>query len=71
MIVKNALLPAEKAEQIQRTAGDFNCRLQGLAIAANKQAKVVVVGEERAGSRLIELKDDPPNVSVYGLVWPL
>lgn len=58
MIVKNALLPAEKAGQIQRTAGDFNCRLQGLAVAANKQAKVVVVGEERAESRLIELKDD-------------
>ena len=54
MIVKNALLPAEKAGQIQRTAGDFNCRLQGLAVAANKQATVVVAGEEEDLTALFE-----------------
>ena len=54
MIVKNALLPAEKAGQIQRTAGDFNCRLHGLAVAANKLARVVVAGEEEDLKALFE-----------------
>lgn len=47
MVVKNTLLPTEKAGQIQRTAGNFNCHLWGLTVAANKQARVVVVGEEK------------------------
>ena len=54
MIVKNALLPAEKARQIQRAAGSFNCQLQGLAVAANKQAMVVIVGEEEDLKALFE-----------------
>lgn len=54
MIVKNALLPAEKAGQIQRTAGNFNCQLQGLAVAANKRAMVVMVGEEEDIKALFE-----------------
>lgn len=54
MTVKSALLPSEKARQIQRTAGNFNCRLQRLAVAANKQARVVVAGEEEDLKALFE-----------------
>lgn len=58
MIVKNALLPAEKAGQIQRTVGNFNCHLWGLAVAANKQARVVVVGDEENVKALFESIDE-------------
>lgn len=54
MIVKTALLPTEKAGQIQRTANNFNCQLQGLAVAANKQARVSVAGEEEDLKALFE-----------------
>ena len=54
MTVNSTLLPTEKAGQIQRTAGDFNCRLQGLAVAANKQARVAVAGEEEDLKALFE-----------------
>lgn len=58
MVVKNTLLPAEKAGQIQRTAGDFNCHLWGLAVAANKQARVVVAGKEEDVKALFESIDE-------------
>lgn len=54
MIVKIALLPTEKAGQIQRTANNFNCQLQGLAVAANKRARVSVAGEEEDLKALFE-----------------
>ena len=54
MIVKIALLPTEKAGQIQRTANNFNCQLQGLAVAANKLARVSVAGEEEDLKALFE-----------------
>lgn len=54
MIVKTALLPTEKAGQIQRTANNFNCQLQGLAVAVNKQARVSVAGEEEDLKALFE-----------------
>ena len=49
-----AILPAEKAGQIQRTVGDFNCMLQGIAVCADMQAKVTVVGEEADVKALFE-----------------
>ena len=49
-----AILPAEKAGQIQRTVGDFNCMLQGIAVCAGMQAKVTVVGEEADVKALFE-----------------
>lgn len=54
MIVKTTLLPTEKAGQIQRTANNFNCQLQELAVAANKQARVSVAGEEEDLKALFE-----------------
>ena len=54
MVVKNTLLPTEKAGQIQRTVDDFNCQLWGLAVAANKQARVVVAGKEEDLKALFE-----------------
>lgn len=54
MVVKNTLLPTEKAGQIQRTVDDFNCRLWGLAVTANKQARVVVAGKEEDLKALFE-----------------
>lgn len=54
MVIKNALLPTEKVGQIQRTVDDFNCHLWGLAVAANKQARVVVAGKEEDLKALFE-----------------
>lgn len=58
MTVKNTLLPTEKAEQIQRTASNFNCHLWGLTVAANKQARVVVAGKEEDVRALFESIDE-------------
>lgn len=58
MVVKNTLLPTEKAGQIQRTADNFNCHLWGLAVAANKQARVVVAGKEEDVKALFESIDE-------------
>lgn len=49
-----AILPAEKAGQVQRTVSDFNCTLQGLAVCANMQAKVTVIGEDEDVKALFE-----------------
>ena len=49
-----ALLPAEKAGQIQKTVGDFNCVLQGIAVCADVTAKVIVVGDEPDVKALFE-----------------
>lgn len=61
MLVKNALLPVEKAGQIQRTVDNFNCQLQGLAIAANKQAMALVAGEEEDLKALFESIGEIPE----------
>ena len=49
-----ALLPAEKAGQIQKTVGDFDCTLQGIAVAANRMAKLTVVGDDENVKALFE-----------------
>ena len=54
MTVKTALLPIEKAGQIQKTVGDFNCELTEIAVAANNSAKVTVVGNDDDVQRLFE-----------------
>ena len=54
-----ALLPAQKAGQIQKTVGDFNCVLQGIAVAANMMAKVTVVGDEPDVKALFESVGEP------------
>ena len=54
-----ALLPAEKAGQIQKTVGDFNCVLQGIAVAANMMAKVTVVGDGPDVKALFESVGEP------------
>ena len=54
-----ALLPAQKAGQIQKTVGDFNCVLQGIAVAANMTAKVTVVGDEHDVKALFESVGEP------------
>ena len=54
-----ALLPAEKAGQIQKTVGDFNCVLQGIAVAANMMAKVTVVGDANDVNALFESVGEP------------
>ena len=61
MLVKNALLPVEKAGQIQRTVDNFNCQLQGLAIVANKQAMALVAGEEEDLKALFESIGEIPE----------
>ena len=61
MTVKNVLLPVEKAGQIQRTVDNFNCQLQGLAIVANKQAMVLVAGEEEDLKALFESIGEIPE----------
>lgn len=54
MITKTALLPVEKAAQIQNTIGDFHCILQGIALAPKDMAQVVVVGDENNVKALFE-----------------
>ena len=54
-----ALLPAEKAGQIQKTVGDFNCVLQGIAVCADMMAKVTVVGDEPDVKALFESVGEP------------
>lgn len=54
-----ALLPAQKAGQIQKTVGDFNCTLQGIAVCANMMAKVKVVGDENDVKALFESVGEP------------
>lgn len=54
-----ALLPAQKAGQIQKTVGDFNCVLQGIAVAENMMAKVTVVGNDDDVKALFESVGEP------------
>ena len=49
-----ALLPAEKAGQIQKTIGDFNCELTGFAIAAENMVNVTVAGDDENVKALFE-----------------
>lgn len=49
-----ALILAEKAGQIQKTVGDFNCTLDGIAISSNNMAKVSVSGEDSDVQALFE-----------------
>ena len=54
MTIKTALLPAEKAGQIQKTVGDFDCTLQGIAVCADMMSKVTVVGDDENVKALFE-----------------
>ena len=54
-----ALFPAQKAGQLQKTVGDFNCVLQEIAVAANMMAKVTVVGDEPNVKALFESVGEP------------
>ena len=49
-----ALLAAEKAGQIQKTIGDFNCELTGFAIAAENMVNVTVTGDDENVKALFE-----------------
>lgn len=54
MITKTALLPVEKAAQIQKTIGDFHCVLQGIALAPKNMAQVIVIGDDDNVKALFE-----------------
>lgn len=54
-----ALLPAQKAGQIQQTVEDYNCTLIDIAVAENQMARVIVEGEENDMKALFESIGEP------------